>query len=248
MSNLDVWNKVKRPPPTALKTIKAGRLQGMSDINPQWRLEVMTDVFGQIGVGWYYDIVKFWTEPGAQGELMAFAHIHLFTKVPPTMVVTEKYDTETRTSDNGHWSAPISGIGGSALVAKESAGLRANDEAYKMAVTDALSVAMKQLGVAADIYAGLWDGSKYKDEPTAAAPRVQLPKLTDAEAKREYEKWIEVKSLLVDEDGDQDQEKIANEWGKLPSNVRSAIKRHGDLIAPVTQNDANTKQHIASIN
>jgi hypothetical protein len=166
MSNLEIWNKVKRPPPTALKTIKAGRLQGMSDINPQWRLEVMTEVFGQIGVGWYYDIVKFWTEPGAQGELMAFAHIHLFTKVDATVSMTQRFDSETRVINDGHWSAPISGIGGSALVAKETAGLRANDEAYKMAVTDALSVAMKQLGVAADIYAGLWDGSKYKDVPT----------------------------------------------------------------------------------
>ena len=146
-TNLEIWDKVSRPPASALKTIQAGRLKGMTDVNPQWRIKVMTEVFGPIGEGWYYDIIKFWNEPGSNGELMAFAHIHLFTR------------------KGEGWSAPISGIGGSALVAKESAGLRANDEAYKMAVTDALSVAMKQLGVAADIYAGLWDGSKYKDEP-----------------------------------------------------------------------------------
>ena len=37
-----------------------------------------------------------------------------------------------------------------------------------MATTDALGVAMKHLGVAADVYMGLWDGSKYiepKDAP-----------------------------------------------------------------------------------
>jgi uncharacterized protein YajQ (UPF0234 family) len=33
-----------------------------------------------------------------------------------------------------------------------------------MAVTDAISVAMKMLGVAADIYAGKFDGSKYLRE------------------------------------------------------------------------------------
>jgi len=158
MSNLDIWNKVSRPPANALKTIIAGRLKGMTDVNPQWRIKVMTEVFGPIGEGWYYDIIKFWTEPGAAGELMAFAHIHLFVREQVPSVMPDGTVTQ-------YWSAPISGIGGSALVAKESAGLRANDEAYKMAVTDALSVAMKQLGVAADIYAGLWDGSKYKDEP-----------------------------------------------------------------------------------
>ena len=40
------------------------------------------------------------------------------------------------------------------LVTKERDGLRTNDEGFKMATTDALSVAMKMLGVAADIYAG----------------------------------------------------------------------------------------------
>lgn len=146
MNNLYLWNKVNKPPPSALKTIGAGRLKGMSDINPQWRLQVMTENFGQIGVGWYYEIVKMWTEDGAGGELMAFVQINLFT------------------CHDGVWSKPIAGVGGSALVAKESAGLRANDEGYKMATTDALSVAMKQLGVASAIYEGRWDGSKYKDE------------------------------------------------------------------------------------
>jgi hypothetical protein len=53
------------------------------------------------------------------------------------------------------------------LVPLEAGGLYANDEAFKMAVTDALSVAMKMLGMGADIYAGLWDGSKYANKPEA---------------------------------------------------------------------------------
>lgn len=57
------------------------------------------------------------------------------------------------------------GIGGSKLVNAFSAGLQSNDEGYKMAVTDAFSTSLKMLGVAADIYAGRWDGSKYKDTP-----------------------------------------------------------------------------------
>lgn len=228
MSNLDFWNKVSKPPVTALKTIKAGRLSGMTDINPQWRLQVMTEHFGQIGTGWYYEIIKMWTEQGANGELMAFVHIHLFT------------------ATQSGWSAPIPGIGGSALVAKESAGLRANDEAYKMALTDALSVAMKQLGVASAIYEGLWDGSKYKDIPTNEG-NIKLPTLTDAEAQREYQKWMETKSLCIDGEGDVSIEMQNEAWFKLPSNIRSAITRYGKSIALTQEIDANAKEHIKSI-
>lgn len=61
------------------------------------------------------------------------------------------------------------------LVAQESSGLHANDEGYKMAITDALGTAVKMLGVAADVYAGKWDGSKYRDDGPSPTP---LPKQT----------------------------------------------------------------------
>lgn len=53
---------------------------------------------------------------------------------------------------DGEWSKAIQGIGGNQLVANEKSGLRTSDEAYKMALTDALSVACKALGIAGDIY------------------------------------------------------------------------------------------------
>ena len=48
------------------------------------------------------------------------------------------------------------------LVASESKGLYVNDECYKMALTDAISVACKALGMGADVY---WnkDTTKYND-------------------------------------------------------------------------------------
>ena len=154
--NMAVWNNLKRPPKEALKTIKAGRLKGMSDINPQWRYEAMTREFGACGVGWKYEIERVWSEEGSDGQMFAFAIISLYTLGKIS------------------WNDPIPGIGGSMLVTKESKGLHASDEGYKMAVTDALSVAMKALGVAADIYAGRWDGSKYKDEPAKPKEKPEL--------------------------------------------------------------------------
>lgn len=144
--NLAIYNLVRQPPKEALKEIQAGRMKGKSDINPMWRLKVLTEQFGMCGVGWKYIITKQWLEAGGKDEQSAFVNIDLFVKV------------------DGEWSAAIPGTGGSSFVAAESRGLYTSDECFKMALTDAISVACKALGVAADVY---WnsDRSKY-DKPT----------------------------------------------------------------------------------
>lgn len=144
MGNLDIYNTLKQPPKEALRAIQGGRLAGKTDINPQWRYKAMTEQFGVCGIGWKYEIVRVFSEPADEGQIFAFAEVNLFIK-------------------QNNWSDPIPGYGGSMLVEKEKAGLHANDEGYKMAITDALSTTMKMLGVAADVYAGLWDGAKYRN-------------------------------------------------------------------------------------
>jgi len=146
---MENYNKLRRPPKTALRQIKGGRLSGKTDISPQWRYEIMTEVYGECGIGWKFKIERVWTEPGTEGVVFAFAQIGLQIRI------------------EGEWSEPIPGVGGHQMVVKEKAGLYNNDEAFKMAVTDALGTAMKMLGVAADIYSGLWDGSKYTDSKPA---------------------------------------------------------------------------------
>lgn len=141
--NMKLWKEVARPPLSALKTIKGGRLSGMSNISPQWRWQVMTENFGMVGFGWKYTIEKRWTSPGENGEQFAFVEVLLYVKV------------------DGQWSEAIPGEGGSMLVSKEKNGFHNNDEAFKMSVTDALGTAMAKLGVGADIYLGTFDGSKY---------------------------------------------------------------------------------------
>ena len=147
MENLNIWNQLKQPPNEALKKITGGRLRGKTDINPQWRYKAMTEIFGPCGIGWKYEIKRLWLEPAINDQIFAFAEIILFVKIDDA------------------WSEPIPGIGGSMAISKEKDGPYASDECFKMAVTDALSVALKMLGVAADVYAGLFDGSKYRDTP-----------------------------------------------------------------------------------
>lgn len=145
MENLEIYNKVKGVPENAQKTIGAGRLKGMTDINPQWRLEKLTEVFGPCGFGWYAKELKREFVNGANEEIMCFVDIELYIK-----------------NDN-EWSKPIYGTGGSTFVAKENKGLYTSDEVVKMAYTDAISVACKQLGVGADIYWNKSD-SKYQQK------------------------------------------------------------------------------------
>jgi len=142
--NMEIWDNLKTPPTTALKKIGGGRLSGMTDINPQWRWEKLTETFGPCGDGWHFNIVRLWTEPGSDGQVMAFAHIELFIK---------------------QFESSIPGIGGSMLISNEKKGPYSNDEAFKMAVTDALGTASKMVGLGSDIYMGKWDGSKYKEDP-----------------------------------------------------------------------------------
>ena len=153
---IDIYESLARPPKDALREIQAGKLKGKTDINPQWRYKAMTEAFGLVGIGWKYEIRKLWTEQGAGAEKLAFAQVAVYIK------------------DGDTWSDPIEGIGGSRLVQLEKGAAVSNDEGYKMAVTDAFSTALKMLGVAADIYSGRWDGTKYNNEP-ATPPQSPAP-------------------------------------------------------------------------
>jgi len=170
--NMKVWNALKEPPATALKKIGGGRLKGMTDINPQWRYQAMTEQFGVCGIGWRYDILESWTENGSDGQICVFAKICLYIW------------------DDGRdkWSGAIPGIGGSMLVAQEKNGLYTSDEAYKMAVTDALSVAMKMLGVAANIYMGLSDSKYEKKQPQIS----NLPRKPDKITKKDSDNIFKI--------------------------------------------------------
>ena len=143
MDNMKYWNSLKSVPKEMTKEIKAGRLRGFTDIKPQWRIQIMTEVFGPVGVGWYYDNVNYWSHD-LNNEVACFCSVNLYV------------------NNNGEWSKPIFGLGGSKLLTQESKGLHVSDEGYKMALTDALSVAMKALGVGADIYLGHGSDSKYQ--------------------------------------------------------------------------------------
>lgn len=140
MNNLDIYEKVRSVPDTACRKITGGRLNGKTDINPMWRIKTLTEQFGPCGIGWYYDVDRQWTETHGD-EAAAFVNIRLYINV------------------SGEWSKPIFGTGGAMFVETQKSGAHVSDECFKMATTDAISVACKQLGIGADVY---WDADKAK--------------------------------------------------------------------------------------
>lgn len=132
--NMVIYSQLANTPKEAQKTIGAGRLKGFTDINPMWRIQRLTEIFGACGFGWWYEITDQRIEEGANGEKAAFITINLYVK------------------NGNEVSKAIQGIGGSSFVTKESKGLYTNDECYKMALTDAIGTACKSLGMSADIY------------------------------------------------------------------------------------------------
>jgi len=202
MSNMTIWDKLRTPHKDALKTIQAGRLKGMSDINPQWRLMAMTEQFGPIGVGWWYSVVAVEYPLGPEGQVACMVQIEMYI------------------IQDGKTSSPISGVGGSTLVAKESKGLRLNDEALKMATTDALSVAMKQLGVAADVYMNNMDGSKYQKPEDVAAMSEEISQ----------EQGQEILQLINDSGADIDEFLKYFKIGMVEQLVVSQYKKAKDML------------------
>lgn len=144
--NLDIFNKVKEVPERAKSEIKGGRMNGKTNICPMWRIEVLTETFGMVGFGWKTKTIRKWIETGYNEEKIAFLDLELYIKI-----------------DN-KWSEAIEGTGSKKLVEPNKNSYYTNDEAFKMAYTDALGVACKAIGIGANVYFGK-DDNKYTPPP-----------------------------------------------------------------------------------
>ena len=143
MDNLQIYNQSREVPKEAQKSFSNGSFSG-TDINPMWRIKKLTELFGPVGFGWYTEITEKWEET-VKGEILTNVQINLYVKI------------------DGEWSKPIVGIGGNKALQQFRDKEKISDEAYKMAYTDAISVAAKALGIGADIY--------FQNDPTKYSPR-----------------------------------------------------------------------------
>lgn len=162
MENMELYNRFRKVPDEAKKPITAGRLKGKTDINPMWRMKMLTEAFGPCGFGWTLKIVRTWIEESETARYTDETTRH--------SEKTANVEIELRVNVEGKWSEPIPGIGGAMFVEMESKGVHVDDECYKKAFTDAISVACKSLGIAADVYFDRDPDSKYPTQPQKFDP------------------------------------------------------------------------------
>lgn len=173
MDNMAIYNQARAVPDEAIKAIQAGRLKGMSDINPMWRIKRLTEIFGPCGVGWWYTIKdERIVDDAATKQRAAFVDIDLY------------YVFE------GKVSMPIPGTGGASFLSQERNGPYLSDECFKMALTDAISVAAKALGIGADVYYAK-DRDKYRDNTEPELPKPTPEPVHCADCGAEIQEYVD---------------------------------------------------------
>lgn len=170
MSKTEIWDALAKTDPNQTKGFKrAGGFSGTA-VKPIWCVKRMTEQFGACGTGWGMNEPQFQVVPGHNGEVLVYCTVSLWYG-----------DGKT-----------VFGVGGDKVVtyikANEQYGRperwENDDEAFKKAFTDALTNAMKHIGMAADIHMGLFDDNKYvnglrqefAEEAAAKAPARQQPR------------------------------------------------------------------------
>lgn len=174
--NMKIWDQLARTDPAHTQKFKrAGGFSGTA-IKPIWSFRRMTEMFGPCGQGWTVGEPTFQVVPGHNGEVLVYCTVPVWW----------------REEGEAHKVNPIYGVGGDKVVTHIKANEQYNrperwendDEAFKKAFTDAVTNALKLLGVGADVHMGLFDDSKYVQsmkEEFADEPAVK----SSAQLKRE---------------------------------------------------------------
>jgi hypothetical protein len=148
VSNMRIWDAVSKTDPKHTKGFKrAGGFQGTA-IKPIWLTKRLTEQFGPAGSGWGMTKPEFQVVT-AGDEILVYCTVGLWY-------------TDGAVADN-----MVYGVGGDKVMGKNKYGPFTNDEAFKASYTDALSNAMKQIGMGADIHMGLFEDDKYLREVKA---------------------------------------------------------------------------------
>lgn len=147
LSPLRIWDRLSKTDPRHTKRFqRSGGFSGTA-VKPIWTILRMTEVFGPCGTGWGMEKPEFEMQMGAEEQLV-FCTIAVWYLLDGIRGV-------------------VYGVGGDKVIISQKSGLRASDEAYKMAYTDAIGNAIKFIGVAADIHMGRFDDNKYMEEMKA---------------------------------------------------------------------------------
>jgi hypothetical protein len=160
MSNTRIWDALSKTDPKHTKPFsRSGGFKGTA-IKPIWLTKRLTEHFGPAGTGWGMDEPTFQTV-AAGDEILVFCTVALWYR--------ESGDDTKR--------GTIYGVGGDKVLGKNKYGPFTNDEAFKASYTDALSNAMKQIGMGADIHMGQFEDEKYVRETAREFANGNIPQV-----------------------------------------------------------------------
>lgn len=221
--NMKYYNYAREVPKEAQKPFNNGKFSG-TDINPMWRIRMLTEMFGACGTGWYFEVLSERSEEHGD-TTMAIVDLNLYVR-----------DPETR-----EWSKPIYGTGGNTLRKTIRSGVTTSDEGYKMALTDALSVACKHLGIGANIYFAS-DRTKYDAVQEPVSPKPQAAPPSPEKPEKPEKQTVFVPSRNTTEISADELRKYASASYKKDKRVAETIKKLNNGSANVaTIEDANLR-------
>lgn len=169
--NTELWDKLGKTDPSQTKQFtRAGGFKGTA-IKPMWSYRRMTEEFGPCGVGWGINEPSFQVVPAGE-EVLVYCTVSIWFNGSVTGVATEMQS--------------IFGVGGDKVLSKTSSGVRSDDEAFKKAYTDAVTNALKMIGVGADVHMGLFDDSKYVNSMNEEFSSQEPKKPKNEEARKAY--------------------------------------------------------------
>lgn len=172
--NTALWDKLGKTDPSHTKQFKrAGGFSGTA-IKPMWSYRRMTEEFGPCGVGWGIFAPSFQVVPAGE-EILVYCTVAVW---------------------HGNREQTAFGVGGDKVVGKNKFGLTTDDEAFKKAFTDAVTNALKMIGVGADVHMGMFDDNKYVNAIASEfRENEQQPVKSSAQLKHD-KAWEEVSGSL----------------------------------------------------
>lgn len=138
MKNLEIWNRFADIDPAFTKPITGKPYKGTSP-NPHYVIRCLTEMFGPVGQGFGWEVVAEGFQPlGA--EVLHWCRIRFW------------HGDSKGFDAYGQTKAVMIKRDGSALV---------DEDAPKKSLTDAITKAASQIGIASNIFLGRWDDSGY---------------------------------------------------------------------------------------
>ena len=134
--NMKIWETLSKTNPEFTKPLPGYGGKTLTTIDPMYQIQMMTDLFGPVGLGWKYKVDYKYIDG------LVFAE------------VTIKYFT-----NEWHEYGPVCSVQN---LSKSNNKL--DDEAPKKAMTDAMTKAFSHLGMSADVFLGKFDDSKYVEQ------------------------------------------------------------------------------------